>query len=299
MARVTLTEAEQSIPLDYPFNALVSYHYFHRIDLGFYVHGGLSMIGDSGAFSARSQGAVIDPDLFYAWADQNRHLLAWVAALDVIGDEAQTWENWRTAPEHLRLVPTVHYGCDARAIDRYAERGCDLIGLGGMVPFASAGGNQRLLRWTLDVFRYARKQWPDVRFHGWGVSNLQLLMDLPWWSVDASSFGSGYRYGQLRSFDPRTASYQAIRMDGHIPATHARFLRDVYGVSWKDVLKSGPTNRRLITRLGARSAQLLEQFLQRRHRVPPPARFADGVGPRVHFADSAAGTYDVLVKEDG
>lgn len=270
--------------LDYPVNILCSYHYFKNVDIAdFHAHG-LRIIGDSGAFSAANVGAHIDRDAFYEWADRWRASLAWTASLDVIGDPDLSWANWRSAPPDLYLVPTIHYGEEPRTLDRYAEAGCDFLGLGGMVPFKSEP--DRLMRWCLQVMRYARDQWPDVRFHGWGISRRALMMDLPWWSVDSSGFGSGYRYGLLRIFDHRIGKIRQYQLDGRNSAAYSRLLRDDYGVHWKDILTSSGDNRRIVMRVSARSAQLMERFLQRRHNVAPPRRFTQ-TGPNVSIVDAA------------
>jgi hypothetical protein len=74
---VHLSAAER-IALRYPVNTLVSFHYYQRADIGSLARAGHRMIGDSGAFSAFSQGATIDADTYAEWATRNRtNLAAW------------------------------------------------------------------------------------------------------------------------------------------------------------------------------------------------------------------------------
>ncbi len=273
----------EDVALDHPVNTLVSYYYFEKRDLAGLAALGLRLIGDSGAFSADSQGAPVDRDLFHDWARKWRGDLFWTAALDVIGDAEGTWQNWRSSPPDLRLVPTLHYGCDPREMDRYVSEGVDLLGLGGMVRYRSEP--KRLLRWCLQVMRYARDTHPQVRFHGWGVTHPALLMNLPWWSVDSSGFASAYRYGRLQLWNPDTKSRQLVAMDGRQTAAVARLLKDHYGVDWRRIAESNRDTRRDLVRVSIRSMQLMEQYLQRRHRVtPPPSLTADGAGPLVHLS---------------
>lgn len=274
------------IALDSPVNMLISFHYFHRADVAELAGLGLRLIGDSGAYSASSQGTDIDPDKFQEWQRQWRDYFYWTASLDVIGDVEASWRNWITNEDRNHLVPTLHYGTDPAAMGRYVQAGADLIGLGGMVPYKSEP--QRLLRWCLSVMRYARDNHPQVRFHGWGVTHPALVMNLPWWSVDSSGFSSAYRFGVLKLWDPTVGKSKSIRLDGRTPAKFAGLLEGVYGVNWRDVATSHPDNRSDLVRLSIRSMQLLQTFLQRRHNVKPPESLEGtaSAGPLVHFVDS-------------
>src|SRR5690606_17654109 len=165
----------------------------------------LRLIGDSGAFSAWSQGAKITLEEYAAWCRRWWDHLCWCASLDVIGDPMATWRNWVALRDRYGLltVPTLHAGTDVKWLDAYAAEGVDLIGLGGM---AGTGQAPRAFRWALHMVRRARDRWPHVRFHLWGVTHRRFLDTLPVWSADSSGLmGGAYRYGNLRLFDPATA----------------------------------------------------------------------------------------------
>lgn len=273
--------------LDYPVNALVSFHYYKKVDLGAMSRGGLRMIGDSGAFSALSTGIPIDLDEFAQWAKRWRESLVWIASLDVIGNAAATWKNYRTLRNcyALDVIPTVHYGSDPTALDRYADDGVDMIGLGGMV--GRKGQPKYLLRWCLAMFRYQRDHYPDMRFHGWGVTHKLLVNSLPWYSVDSSGAGAAYRYGRLTLFDPETCTNVQVLMNATDIYKHANLLRKHYGVRPADIAASTPTTRRALIRASARSNQLVETYLRRKFNVSAPTygmNAAAGGGPRVHVA---------------
>lgn len=278
---------EVEVPLRYPVNALVSYHYFARVDVAEVAALGLRLIGDSGAFSALTQGAVIDVGAFADWALRWRASLAWVASLDAIGDAEASWRNYRVLRARgLDVVPTVHYGEPPSVLDRYADDGVDFVGLGGMVGMK--GEPDRLLRWSLGMFRHARDHHPGMRFHGWGVSHRRLLLNLPWYSVDTSGFGSAYRYARMKLWNPGTHQFQFMLLDGRGPHAARALLADHYGgVTPEMVARSHAGNRRLLIRVSARSLQGFEDHLRSRHQVPAPAYgLADeGTGPHAHFAD--------------
>lgn len=277
-----------------PRNILVSYHYFKGYNLDRF--DGLRVIGDSGAFSAHHQGAEITTDQLIAWAIKWRHRLCWVAALDVIGQPAATRRNWQTMVKAgIPAVPTVHFGGKPNLLDFYAGQGVDFVGLGGLV------GRQppAQMRWLVTMFQYAKRNHPQMRFHGWGLSHDRALQ-LPFFSVDSSGWGGGYRYGRLALRDPNSATVHNLDLNGretYSPAV-ARLLRDHYGVNPSEVSTSGPHNRLLMVRLSALSASVQEQQFRHLHRrnpvsapewgrLAPPGRVAAPPatpGPHMHLA---------------
>lgn len=281
---------DADIPLNYPVNSLVSFHYFKRDDIAEMAGWGLRIIGDSGAFSAASTGAPVDVREFASWAKRWRTALFWIASLDVIGDAKGTRRNYEILrDEGLNVIPTIHYGSEPSLIDQYAAEGVDFMGLGGMVGRKSEP--KRLLRWALSMFRYARDKHPQMRFHGWGVTHPELVMNLPWYSVDSSGFSSAYRYARLSLFDPRTSKRIGVSLDGKDPRRHRDLLINVYGVEPERVLESTAETRRDLVRLSVASVQRQEHYLRQRFNVTPPAygvnTGAAQDGPNMHFVDAA------------
>ena len=256
--------------LDVPTDILCSYHYFSNIDMAQIASWGTRIIGDSGAFSAMSLGKPIDREDFHEWAARWQDDLFWIASLDMIGDPAGTFENWQAARrDGLELVPTIHYGEGTAQLDKFAEEGATLIGLGGMVPYSSE--KDRLMRWTLMMHRHARDHHPQVRFHGWGISHPYLVDNLPWWSTDSSGFSSCFRFGTLRLWCPRRGRFFSVDLNGRDLARHARLLREHYGVDWKLIAESKSENRRELGRVAIRAVQLYAEWLQKRQQVSAPA----------------------------
>lgn len=273
-----------------PRNVLCSFHYFKDYDLDRLPH--LRIIGDSGAFSAESQGAKITTADLAEWAAKWRHRLAWVASLDVIGDLEGTRRNWREMVEVHGIpgVPTVHFGADPRALDWFADRGVDFVGLGGMVGLQTA----KQMRWLLTIFKYQQRAHPGMRFHGWGVTSEKVLR-LPFYSVDSSGWTSAVRFARLILRDPNSPKDYAVHLNGrdvYRPEV-ARLLRDAYGVSFKDAAISAGANRNVIVRLAALSTAVQEDRARRLH--GPIASPAWGMldvghrGPSIHL--STGNTY--------
>lgn len=254
----------------YPLDALVSFHYYRREEQMENVLGTkrLCLIGDSGAFSAFTQGQPIVFTEYLAWVRRWLPYLAWAAALDVIGDPAATLRNWRAMrDEHaLATVPTLHVGTDPAWLGNYAREGCDFIALGGMV-----GRALQALPWVVNVFRYARDHHPELRFHIWGVTSRRVLDNVPAYSADSSGIlGAAYRFGTLRLFDPRTARHTTVPLRRHDVFKVGRLLRDQYNVDPETIIRSTPENRHVLIQIAARATQLYADWLARRHNVSPP-----------------------------
>ena len=269
--------------IPFPHNGLVSYHYSSKMDLSLY--GQWSLIGDSGAFSALTQGVDIDIDALSDWAVkwQAAGQLCWAAALDVIGDHKATHRNWlRMKGRGVKCVPTIHFPSPPRMIDDYAKDGVRFLGLGGQV-----GGNQAsLMRWVVSVMRYARDTYPDMRFHGWGATSKGSLQ-LPYYSVDSTSWYEGVMWGSTSLQDPRDpAKIHRLDHDGKdaFRPEMANLLSTYYGVDPASVADSRGSNWNVVE-LMARSASLREIQLQQRHGVisAPPDHPGLEDGPRLHL----------------
>jgi len=283
------------IPLRYPISALVSFHYFERHDIAQMQGWGLRLIGDSGAFSAQTQGTPIDLKRFAEWGARWKDSLFWIASLDVIGDAKASRKNYeRLRSMGLDVIPTIHYGAAPELISGYAKDGVDFIGLGGMVGKKSEA--QRLLRWTLSIFRYAKEHHPGTRFHGWGVTHPDLVMNLPWFSVDSSGFSSSYRFARLSLFDPRSGKRVGVGLNGKDIFKHSDLLRSIYDADPEKVAVSNSETRRDLVRLSVSSVQKLEEYLQKRHAVPAPIYGLSGNpdGPCVHAAVGFPGSQATL-----
>lgn len=288
------------IELRYPFDALVSFHYFRNDEHMEKVteSGRLRLIGDSGAFSAFTQGSEITLPDYAAWVKQWRSRLYWAAALDVFGDPDATLANFRTLRDKYGLVtvPTLHIGGDPKWIDVYAREGVDFMGLGGMVGMPAPA----VFRWLVHVFRHVRDHQPQMRFHTWGMTRQSVLEKLPIYSADSSGLlGSAYRYATLQLWDTRARKQVQIKLDGKEPYRHRRLLTEQYGVSPKDIARSHAGNRTILIRITALAVQRRTETLTRRHQVSPPtwgiqAPSRAVAGTRCHVAEANIKDFVVL-----
>lgn len=291
-----------------PFSVLVSYWYFRHDTAIRQVTDALRaardrdqpirLMVDSGAFSAYTQGSVITTADYARWLLDVVYPLwgEWLVAavnLDVLGEPDRSWANWVDLRERgCDTLPVTHMGDDFTVGDRYvSEGGVEYLAVGSLVdrPFA------KRMRWCAHFHRHVAHHYPHVRLHGLGVSAQQMVERLPWWSVDASSFGASYRYGRLKVYDPHARKVLTIVLPGarlkNVPSTtalyrHGKMLRDVYGLSPDLLHASGPENRPLFVMVAARAMHRWQADLRCRRPVSPPAGLG-GNGTHLHWVDGA------------
>lgn len=250
-------------------NILASFHYFKDYD--FNKTPDLTVIADSGAFSAMSAGVKVEVKDLAKWAIQWKDHFKWVASLDVIGNPVRTYSNWREMVDihGVQAIPTIHFGTHPSELDKYGRRGVDLVGLGGLVKVPTSAQ----MRWLIQVFKYAKKNWPDMQFHGWGCTSHQHFR-LPFYSVDSSSWTAPMRYGRMRILDPRDGKHVEYGLNGrgsYNPKV-AHLLSNYYGFSPAKVSTSTPANRHEMVALSSLSESVREQRFNDRHgRVTTPS----------------------------
>lgn len=289
--------------MPFPRNGLVSYAYYRTADLDRLKS--LRLIGDSGAHSANTLGIKINDKLLADWITKWRHRLAWAACLDVINDPEGTWRGFRTMHEvhGIEGVPSLHFGTDPREMDRYADYGVDFMGLGGMV----GKSRPKSMRWLVACLRYARDNHPDMRFHGWGLTS-EVTFQLPFWSVDSSSWCAAWMFGRLHLRHPRTGEATLVQLDGkqaYRPEV-ARLLRDHYGTAPSEVAECTPVTRKNVVRAAALGASVAEQRLRKVHGPIPAPKWGQlnprPDGPHIHLANTSPSMYhwaEMVANADG
>lgn len=246
---------------------------------------------DSGAFSADTQGHKITVDEYAGWL---REMVVpewgpWLVGclnLDVLRDAEASWVNWRRLERMgLDTIPVTHLGDPVSVLDRYVDAGADYIGLGAMVGKSMS----RKVRWAAHVHKHVLTEHPAVRLHGLGLSAQGMVERLPWWSVDSSSFGSGYRFARALLYLRDTKKLVPLDLTAGTPSrVVSDHLRRDYGVTFGDLANPGGHNRHLLVQVAVRAAMLWQADM-RTHRpvTPPPSRSAVGVGTGVSFVDGS------------
>jgi hypothetical protein len=154
---------------------------------------------DSGAFSAKNSGKEIDLDAYITKCKELRESdpkLTEIFALDVIGD-------WRASEENTKKMWAA--GIEAIPCFHIGEPWDVLKGLAKDYPKIALGGvalvrGKRKVDWLTECFS---RVWPK-KIHGFGCSGRELIMSLPFHSVDATNwelapckFGNWHSFGEL------------------------------------------------------------------------------------------------------
>ena len=152
---------------------------------------------DSGAFSVMTTDKKIKLNEYIQFIYDNIDVIDAYAALDVIGDP------WKT---ELNLNNMRDSGLDPVAVDHFGspmemwKNLCynhDYVAIGG----ASKSGMTNHRLFSKMRFVEALKIKPDIKIHGFGITNPTSIMDLPYYSVDSTSWLTG-RFGDLRLWHP-------------------------------------------------------------------------------------------------
>lgn len=182
---------------DEPIKWLTSFHYYRNADYDKIVDGitpAPMIFADSGAFSAHTQGASVSVTEYAEWLLRWKHHFAVYVTLDVIRDPEATAENQHILEDMgLAPIPVFHTGSPFEVLDGLAER-YPYVALGGMVGVPGPVA----MKWAAECFR--RTKHTGVQFHGFGQTRRDVMGNLPWYSVDSSSWGKGHRFGTVETW---------------------------------------------------------------------------------------------------
>lgn len=225
-------QAHRDVPSDVlTLRLLVSYAYFQRVDLDVLIPRQLrppypAIMADSGAFTAWAQGERLRWQDYARWLHRYRHWFQGMVNLDVIGDAAASARHQRILEDAgLPVLPVFHVGEPWDVLEGLCERYA-YIGLGGMVPYASAW-KRVLMPWLVRCFRCGAGR---TVFHGLGCTTWTVMRTFPWYSVDSSAWKSGVRYGTVPLFDWQRGTFQTIRLgDAASVARRAGLIRALGG----------------------------------------------------------------------
>lgn len=171
----------------------------------------ISLVLDSGAFSAWTRKTAIDLDEYAAFIRRHCEHLDHVVNLDVIPGEfgrvpslaeveksaQQGWDNLLYLENEwgIRAMPVFHQGEGFHWLKRMIDHGCEYIGLSPANDRTTEQKRMFLDR-AYDVVcdEYGR---PKVKTHGFGVTSIPLLWRYPWYSADSTSWILFSAYGMI------------------------------------------------------------------------------------------------------
>lgn len=245
-----------------PFKMLCSYAYFRPTDMEAFVgrmsdQRGVMIFGDSGAHSARTLGLHLTLDDYAKWCERWDKLLTVYSNLDVIGAPEATYRNQKDLERRgLMPIPVFHTGEPWEWLERYLDEGYTYIALGALL------GNPAkiVLPWLAKAFRIAGDR---AVFHGFGMTVWAALRDFPFYSVDSSSWGSGFRFGSIRLFD--NGRWTILKMRDRSAVLRNRELIRAHGADPVALTSKATYSRAVPAGLAAVAYRRAELYLRKRH----------------------------------
>ena len=288
---------------------LLSYWYYKDTDLDvlfekYFTKPYPEVFADSGGFSAFTQGVDISWEEYADWLKRWRHIFSVTANLDVIGNHEETMKNQRRLESKgLNPIPVFHTGSDYADLEALTEE-YPYIALGGLVPYMRY--TEKVMPHLIKCFRIASGK---SVFHGFGVTSWKVLKALPWYSVDSSSWGSGFRYGQVPIFDEKRGKFITLQLGDKVSWLKNSSIVRALGFNPMDFADRERNDRAKICAISALSYMRAERWLRKYHGpvVMPgkaqqgvrqvladanPTRFGEieqGAGVHLHLSDTSNG----------
>jgi len=193
-------------------SVLLSYHYYGKYDLDEllckHFSAPVDVFLDSGAFSAHTLGAEIKEPDYVAFIKRYQHRLGCYAVLDDTRSPENTWDAQRRMEDAgVNPLPVWHVREPLSWLERYLDAGYKRIAVGGMVPFLARP--KVLMPKLAQAHLLARGR---AGLHGFGATSWTVAQQVPWDSVDSSSWTGCVRFGQLDLFDRRLAKFQKLKL---------------------------------------------------------------------------------------
>lgn len=151
-----------------------------------------------------------------------------------------------------------------------------------------------MMAWFSKVMNIAGER---TVFHCFGITGWKLLTTFPYFSVDGSSWASGFMYGSLNLFWPERGRFYKARLGNSAEVYRIKPLFEYYGFDPEDFALRDRNDRMKIATISALSWMEAEKYLKKRHgeiRIPdrgaigPEVRHAypDESGPRMYLSNA-------------
>lgn len=275
---------------------LLSYHYYKDTDLDalfskYFTEPYPDVFVDSGGFSAMTQGVTIDIKQYADWVKRYRHLISTYANLDNIKSADETLSNQKRLEDYgLNPIPVFHTGEDWEVLERYVEH-YPYIALGGMVPYMRY--TKKIMPFIIKAFKTAGDK---SVFHGFGATSWAVIKSLPWYSVDSSSWGAGFRFGRVPLFDASKGRFFTVKLGSRIECGKFAYLIREAGFDPADFWDRERNDRAKICAISALSYMKAEQWLRKRWgevHIPNNIAAAEE-GLKIHLSDNTIASGGVI-----
>lgn len=163
---------------------------------------------DSGVFSAWGRGETLDIKEYCAFIKRNEPLLSCYATMDVIpgefgrkrtSDEVEksaqgSYKNQQKMKDKgLKPIPIFHQGEAFRWLEKYVADGEPYVG----ISTAKDLRNTEQRKWLDEVFTAItdKSGRPYIHTHGFGITNIPLLLRYPWYTADSTTWSLAAGFG--------------------------------------------------------------------------------------------------------
>lgn len=160
-----------------------------------------------------------------------------LVGLDVIGSGELSYQNWkRMREEGIESIPVWHFGESLKWMEKYVGEGAKVIGIG--VDMRNASVMKDLLKSVflemLNIFGKDVVQ--SIWWHGFGRLSYDMLMELPFDSVDSTLFIKPFRFARVTAYfggkwvDLKVTEHKKIK-------SNATFLREFLSLATPSELR--------------------------------------------------------------
>jgi len=151
---------------------------------------------DSGAYSAYTQGEVIDIDEYIGFLQENIGHIDHYVNLDIIGDGPASFANYRYMREAgLNPIPVWHVGTDKKYLSAYHAE-AEYIGI-GVRGERQRSENIAELDSIWENCLTDDQGIPKAKYHLMGISSAQTISKYSWYSTDGTSWAEAAWYGSI------------------------------------------------------------------------------------------------------
>ena len=245
---------------------LISYWYYKDINLdevlGKYFTGNYPEIfADSGAFSAMTQNGNVNIDDYNQWIKKYKHLFSVYSNLDIIKDAPKTLYNQKYMEDAgLEPLPVFHVLEDWKDLEYYIDNYQYIaLGVAGMQNRKDA-----IMGWLTRCFELAREK---SVYHGFGLTSWKVMSSFPWYSVDSSSWGQGFRYGAVPIFDYSHGKFYKPRLGNKNDWIKVDKIVREMGFDPLDFMDRSRNDRQKICAISALSYINAERWLQNKTKI--------------------------------
>jgi len=155
-----------------------------------------NLMVDSGAWSAYTKSETVDIYKYMEYLTEHKDVIDHYISLDVIKDPQTSMRNYLLMKSHgFNPIPVYHVETDAKYLRWYLKQ-TDYIAIGAIAKM-STKARVNNLDGIWGKYLTDSKGMPLAKFHGLGLTSLDILTRYPWFSVDSTSWCLYGKYGMV------------------------------------------------------------------------------------------------------